>query len=313
MLKLSSLLTNPWVRYAVTAVLLTLIVLKVHPERVFNAVGSANLVYLVLALALTLPFLYLKVVRWHVMLEVAGIRATFSEATFSLIAGMGFALVTPARLGEIVRGAYLRDSQKLKIAGLVLVDKAFDVLVLVILSAAGAWTTIGWWAGAGLLCAALVGLLVVYRPREAHARARRISSRLPGTAKIDSVLSGLEALSPATTTFFLALTALSFAVVLLQFGLILLSWRSWSPDIVFLTFPLVVLTNVLPITIGGLGVREGAAVLLLGHYGVSPAHAALAAFLMFTVNTALPGLIGAALTPAVKLTSPTPGINPEPP
>jgi uncharacterized membrane protein YbhN (UPF0104 family) len=77
-----------------------------------------------------------------------------------------------------------------------------------------------------------------------------------------------------------------------------MSWRSWSLDIVVLTFPLVVLTNVLPITIGGLGVREAAAAALLSHYGVSPADAALAALLMFGINTALPGIVGATLLPA---------------
>jgi hypothetical protein len=131
----------------------------------------------------------------------------------------------------------------------------------------------------------------------------RSSRKLPGRAALGRALESLEALSPRATTSYLVFTALSFAVVLVQFGLILLSWRAWSFDIVFLTFPLVILTNVLPITVGGLGVREGAAVLLLHHYGVSGAHAALAAFLMFFINTALPGFVG-ALLPA-----PTPRAN----
>jgi uncharacterized membrane protein YbhN (UPF0104 family) len=84
-----------------------------------------------------------------------------------------------------------------------------------------------------------------------------------------------------------------------------MSWRSPSFDIVFLTFPLVILTNVLPLTVGGLGIREGAAAALLSHYGVPTAEAALAAFLMFAINTALPGLVGALLLPALPGRSPT--------
>ena len=97
---------------------------------------------------------------------------------------------------------------------------------------------------------------------------------------------------------YLLLTLLAFGVVLLQFGVILLSWRSWSLDVVFLTFPLVILTNILPLTIAGLGIREAAAIALLAHYGVSPGHAFLAAFLMFALNTAFPGIAGAAFLPA---------------
>jgi uncharacterized membrane protein YbhN (UPF0104 family) len=128
----------------------------------------------------------------------------------------------------------------------------------------------------------------------------RLPVRIPLKSRIERVAISLESLSPASTTTFLALTLLSFLVVLVQFGIILLSWRSWSLDIVFLTFPLVVLTNVLPITIGGLGVREAAAAVLLGHYGVSQSHAVLAALLMFALNTALPGIVGALVLPFVS-------------
>jgi uncharacterized membrane protein YbhN (UPF0104 family) len=280
------------------------VILKIHPERVLGALGSANPAYLALALALTVPFLYLKTLRWHAMLEAAGVNATFGEAALSLVAGMGLALVTPARLGEIARAAYLRDSQKLKIAGLVMVDKAFDVLVLVILSITGAWALIGPWAGAGFLLTGACAIVIAFRPRSSHRLALRLTAGAPWSGKIDRVLSSLEVLSPISTSLFLLLTTLSFAVVLVQFGLILLSWKAWSLGIVFLTLPLVILTNVLPITIGGLGVREGVAALLLVRYGVSPAHAALAAFLMFLINTALPGLVGAVLTPALPSTPP---------
>jgi uncharacterized membrane protein YbhN (UPF0104 family) len=117
------------------------------------------------------------------------------------------------------------------------------------------------------------------------------------------VWDSLASLSPRVTTIFLSLTVAAFVVVLLQFAVILLSWRGWSPDIVILTFPLVILTNVLPITIGGLGVREAASAILLSHFGVPPSEAALAAFLMFGINTALPGLLGAALLPPAAVPS----------
>lgn len=290
---------NRWARLSATAILLLFVILKVHPERLVSAAGSANPACLLLALVLTGPFLYVKAARWHAMLRAGGIETTFGEATTSLVAGMGLALITPARVGEVARAAYLRDNRKLKIAGLVLVDKSFDVLVLVVLSIPGAWALLGPIPGIGLLGLACIGLLMVYRPRSVHRWATRVSSRLPGSGKLDRVLSSLEALTPRMTTLYLLLTGASFAVVLLQFELILLSWRAWSFEIVFYTFPLVVLTNVLPITIGGLGVREGAAVILLGHYGVSSAHAALSAFLMFGINTALPGIVGAALMPVL--------------
>jgi len=295
---LRDLYANRWARYALTFVLLGLVVVRVRPQHLAAAIASARPQYLSLALALTLPFLALKALRWHVMLQRAAVDATFGEAFRSLVGGMGLALVTPARLGELVRVAYLRDGQKWKIGGLVMIDKAFDVLALCGLSIAGAWVLLGPAAGAAFGLATIVGLALVYEPRPLAAGLQGVSSRGPFRSQLQRVWSSLESLSPRATTVYLLLTLLAFAVVLLQFGVILLSWRSWSPDVVFLTFPLVILTNVLPLTIGGLGIREAAAVALLGHYGVSPAHAFLAAFLMFAINTALPGIAGAALLPA---------------
>lgn len=290
--------SNAWIRYGLTLLLLAVVAIKVQPEHLATAAQSANPALLIAALAITVPFLYCKIVRWHLMMRAAGVDATFGEASVSLVGGMGLALVTPARLGELVRMAYIRDPQKLKIGGLVLLDKGFDVLVLAGLSVVGAWRLLGTGAGMLMLLATLVGLAAVYWPRPVHAFLTHASSRLPLREKSLRVLDSLESLSPRTTTVFLALTVCSFLLVLVQFGLILMSWRSWSLDIVALTFPLVILTNVLPITIGGLGVREAAAAALLSHYGVPPAEAALAALLMFGINTALPGIIGATLLPA---------------
>jgi glycosyltransferase 2 family protein len=294
---LGRLYGNRWVRYALTLTLASLVVVKVQPQHLVRALGSARPQYVAIALVLTFPFLYLKAMRWHAMLRAAGIEVDFWNAAQSLIAGMGLALVTPARLGELVRVAYVDDPRRMKIGGLVMIDKGFDVLVLSGLSVAGAGALIGAWAAAALAVATLLGLAGVYWPHPITSFLGQMSARSRHETRLVRLWSSLDSLRPASTSYFLALTLLAFGVVLLQFGFILLSWKSWSLGVVFLTFPLVVLTNVLPITIGGLGLREGAAALLLGHFGVSAADAALAAFLMFALNTALPGLVGALLPP----------------
>jgi len=296
---------NRWARYAITLALLALVIAKVNPQRLLASLQSARPDYVALALLLTVPFLYLKALRWHLLLRAGAIHASFLESAISLIGGMGLGLVTPARIGELIRAAYLRDPRKLKIGGLVMIDKGLDVLVLAALSVPGAWRLLGPLAGVAFLVVTIVGLCLVYSPGRLLIWLRAVSFRFPPRARLERVWSSLESLSTRATTTYLVLTALSFVVVLLQFGLILLSWRSWSFSVVALTFPLVILTNVLPLTIGGLGIREAAAVVLLGHYGVPPAHAALAAFLMFAINTALPGMAGALLLPPAAAGSAT--------
>lgn len=300
MLALRRLLRNPWVRYGLTVLLLTVVALKLHPQTLVAAARSAQPAQILAALVLTVPFLYCKALRWYLMLQAASVDATFGEALVSLIGGMGLALVTPARLGELVRVAYLRDPQKLKIGGLVMIDKGLDVLVLCGLAIPGAWALLGPVAGLAFVAATVAGMFVVYKPTRVHALLTRWTDRTRQRVaeRLHRIWASLESLSPRSTTVFLALTLLSFVVVLVQFGIILSDWRAPTLGLVLLTFPLVILTNVLPVTVGGLGVREGAAALLLAHYGVPAADAVLAALLMFTINTALPGVAGALLLPA---------------
>lgn len=298
MARIVSLYGNRWVRYLVTAVFVAIVIFAAHPGRLLSAAASVNPAYLVLALVLTVPFLLCKIARWYLMLRAARIDATPREAAVSLVGGMGLALVTPARLGEVVRVAYLRDPQKMRIGGLVMLDKGFDVLVLAALSIAGAWKLLGAAWGVALTAVVLAGLVFVFASRWFSEPVAGRLHRLPGGEKMVRALGALESLQPAATIAYLGLTLLSFVIVLVQFGILLLNWHGWDLSLSVLTFPLVVLANVLPITVAGLGVREGLAALLLAHYGVSTSHAVLAAFLMFAINTGLPGVIGAFLLPA---------------
>jgi uncharacterized membrane protein YbhN (UPF0104 family) len=63
------------------------------------------------------------------------------------------------------------------------------------------------------------------------------------------------------------------------------------------------------VTVGGLGTREGASVLVLSLYHIPEAAALSATLLSFILNTLLPGVIGLLLAPAIS----TGGRQSEPP
>ncbi len=286
-------------RIAATIILLAIVVYRSQPQHLAAAAGRLGILSLLVAAALTLPFLYLKALRWQVMLRYAGSETKFGEAAISLIGGMGLALITPARLGEVARVAFLRDTRKLRLSGLVLLDKLFDVLVLVILSIPGAWLLISPIFALILAIVGLAGLALTLAPQLLHGLRNTLSRRVPLGGRTAEILGAIDGLSPGATLIYLGLTLGAFLVVILQFAIILHGARNVSPSAAFDTFPLVILTNILPLTIGGLGIREGAAILLLRHFHIAAALAAISAFAMFFLNTALPGLVG-ALIPAFR-------------
>lgn len=291
-----SLATSRLVRLAATVGLVAVIVWRSEPQRLAGSFGRIGVTDILAALALTIPFLILKALRWQLILRNARVEATFVEAMVSLVGGMALALITPARLGEIARVAYLRDNRKLRLSALVLLDKFFDVLALVLLAVAGAWVLLGPIVGTIFALGAVVGLCFVYRPQLFGPVVGLLERKLPLAGRTREVMSSLEPLTPVATSGYLAISLAAFAIVIAQFAIILHGPAPHlNPDASILTFPLVVLTNVVPLTIAGLGIREGASVLLLGHYHVSVAVASVAAFMMFVVNTAVPGFVGALL------------------
>lgn len=290
---LERLITSRTLRVVATLVLVAVIVWRSQPQHLVSAAGRLGPSSIVVAALLTLPFLYFKTLRWLYILRFGGSEARFADAAISLLGGMGIALLTPARVGEVARIAYLRDNRKLRLSGLVLLDKFFDVEVLVLLSAIGAWEIISWGLGALLLLMGVAGLVFAFFPRVFRRPIELIERRMPFGGRTKEVFSALDSLSPPATILYLVLTVAAFAIVILQFGVILHGATNVSPRIALLTFPLVILTNIVPLTIAGLGLREGASILLLGHFHVNAALAAISAFTMFFLNTALPGLAGA--------------------
>ncbi len=69
--------------------------------------------------------------------------------------------------------------------------------------------------------------------------------------------------------YYQVLAILSACVAIIQCYLLVNAFQPADFSTVFFTFPLIILTNIVPVTISGLGVREGAAVLLLPQFGVS--------------------------------------------
>jgi hypothetical protein len=288
-----------WVRYSLTAVLLAAILWKVNPKQFWDTGHNLDVANLVAAMSLTVPFLILKALRWHALLRAGSCRASFSESFISLIGGMGVALLTPARIGELARAAYLSEPRKMRVGALVMVDKVYDVIVLALLAVPGAWLLVNPLLALVFAAIGLGGVYLAMRPSGLRT-AFRLARPLPYYKKIDDVMGRFAQFPGRVGLLCLAYTLGSFLIVLAQYWIILRAWNVGTLDVVVYCFPMVVLSNAVPLTVAGLGTREGLAILLLNHYNIARSIAGTSAFLMFFMNTALPGVIGAVVTPFMR-------------
>lgn len=252
------------------------------------------------AAALALLFTFLKALKWQrLVAAAAGEGSSLADAAKSYLVGMAGGLLTPGRVGEIARAVFLEKHERGLIAYLVAVDRVFEVAAVVLLAVPG----IVFYANplAGATAGILLGMLLMSLvwpefPLRCLQRLLPQSGRFAVVQeKVARMVPQLQAISPGIKLRQMGLALLSYGVVILQFHSLLSNYHSSRLWTAVLAQPLIMLTNILPFTIGGLGIREGAAIALLAPFGVPRAPAVSSALMLFFLNTALPALAGAVL------------------
>jgi uncharacterized membrane protein YbhN (UPF0104 family) len=222
---------------------------------------------------------------------------TLASCVRAQYAGLAANLGLPGLAGgDLVRGAYLAPSAGLgRVAAASVLDRVLDTLTLVVLIAVALPI-----AGAPPAIAAIVGdMWIVLSVLAASIAAFVLAIRLPFVrrvvARIAPAWTGLTARPGALG----AAVAISFVV---QPAFVLTNvWLARQVGVEsglaawFVAWPLSKLVAVLPISLGGIGVREAVLVSLLTPYG-APGDAVLASGLLWQGVLAASGIGGLVLT-----------------
>jgi len=255
-----------------TVVLLGLLVRQFAGVAEFvTTVKSARPELLALAFALACVCLLMITLRWVQALAAIGHRVAFGRGLNAVLAAWPISVVIPSRAGDFARALMVRDSVPLLAgAGSVLVEKAVDIHTL-LLCALAAGLSLGLWnqsAFIGALLAALwSGLLLILRGRERLLRMRFFRSHAD---KIEQLYRAFELLL-ARPGRIATISAISLLVRLLTVGVVytLLAAVGVSIDFVRLVAAWLVATlaGLFPVTIGGMGTRDGAFMFLVNGQG----------------------------------------------
>jgi uncharacterized protein (TIRG00374 family) len=258
-------------------------------------------------LALVTALRILSAYRWFVLLRSGrpdlSLMSIVRISVISVFAGT----FLPGGVGsEAIRiyGAARASSDLALAFSSAVVERAFGLVALLIMVAAGLSLgptglpeALRTWSIAGLLGVAIgAWLMMARRPRAC------ITSWLAGWPILAPVNERLRKLYARMDLFAgsSVLTSSFLLAFLLQFGRVLaalLAARALHLDVAFANLlvivPVAMLVSILPVSIGGLGLREGTMVSLLGMVGVAPAAGlALSVLLLATgfVST-LPGAV----------------------
>ncbi len=241
--------------------------------------------------------------KWKTLLN-PGINVSFSTALKGTLIGTSFSMLTPNRTGDFMgRATVLLAEQRIKGSAYTLFANASQLLVSIILGLLG---TLTWLIAQhkipfplfaiGVVTCIVVLLLVLYfKPRI----FQQAISRIPFLGKRFTAHGGTAAkLTTSKLSKTLALSCLRFVVFSTQY-LVLLKLFGHTSDILSLYIGIAatyfVTTLVPSISLAELGIREVSALIFLDPNHLFSAPVALATFVLWIINIALPALAGAWL------------------
>ncbi|MBN1349331.1 flippase-like domain-containing protein [candidate division KSB1 bacterium] len=297
-------------KISIAALLLFVLVRNIQLQTIREALFKADFLFIASAVLLLIPNFFIQGLKWHYLLKLSKPAATYVEALKSLLAGFALGFVTPGRVGEFGRAIFVKDSNRLQVVGLTMIDKLFSMLIILMLGAFAIFFFFGIWMHSKLtpvfalvsLAASLITSLIVLFPDGMKKAGFKILPRLPFTEKIELILSGLNGFHRNQALFLLALNFLFYAIYLTQFYLLLSAFDVFSPVEGYIILSSTIFAkSLLPISFGDLGIRESAAVYFVTHIGGEESTAFNASILMFLINIVLPSLIGFGLVMGEKV------------
>ncbi|MEB3187517.1 MAG: lysylphosphatidylglycerol synthase transmembrane domain-containing protein [bacterium] len=291
----------PWKRglqIAVTAVAVVFILRVADPARVAGVLTRVQPAWLLAAIGLWAGIQALAILKWQAANALQGVHASLAVTARAHLVGMFFNTFLPSSFGgDAVRAYQLarRSGRTAGSVGSVIVDRFLSLHALLV-AAGGAVLGLPALRQAvsmpTLVAVSLAGTAPFFMPLLlTRSPLSRLVGRLPGLA---SVLEAFVAPGAARRTGTLYLMALVMQVL----NALMHVWicRSLGLDVpaayVMGFVPVMVLIGSLPVSVNGLGLREGALVYFLGRAGV-PAAEALAVGFLSLLMLLLAGAVGA--------------------
>ena len=269
MTRLRKLAGSFWIRALVSFGLLGLVISQVDLSGGASRLSHGRWGWFVAAVVALFVSFLIAARRWALFLEAARVGGAVSDAVRAYLIGAFTTNFLPTQFGGDLTRAWLagRQGTRIRAATTVVVDRATAIACLIVV----AWLAyaadpahvpsdlvVALAVASGALAgAALVAVLLARRLAEARSAARACVRR--------GVLSRTVALGLA----FQALVALVLWLVAQSIALRV------PFSVLAVTLPVVLLLSAAPVSIAGLGVREGSFVLLLGQAGVSATDATL--------------------------------------
>lgn len=282
-----------------TVALVWILFKKVGVNELKETLLLGDIRFVLLGFGFGIGFTLLKSYKWHYFVKRFTPGSGFKETFISYLVGLGIGIITPARAGELSRALYIKAPDKLSLVMLVLLDKFIDFCAVYLLASLGVFFFFGTYFFMIYLIVFIIIAYLFYKPIFFSKTLTRVFPRL--SKKVSYFFDGLTHLDSKCLYINFFLSVGVYLIVICEIYYLILSFSSVSLKAAVIGYPLVMMVNLLPVTIGGIGVREGASAIVFSNLMVSARSAINASFLTFVFNTLIPALFGGLFLSKIKL------------
>jgi uncharacterized protein (TIRG00374 family) len=290
----------------ISAGLLAYLVIAIDYKSIFNAIKEANILLILIVLGLGVINILLQYLKWKLTCSKILNENSGKKILSSLFYGFSGGIITPLRVGEFFgRAISFKDKPFSIVTIATLIDKFFPLMIVTSLGAVSSLLFIYYYFEVSfyITAALFITLFSSFYLFAILALNERFwdsmfFSRLKKIKSFNNFITQVKSLKSLDKNFFTRMTGLSFlfyACYLVQFAILVLSFSHNFNFLEYIWAGMMMVfakTVIPPISLGELGIREGASVFFLSQFGETASTAFNASIFLFLINLLLPSVVG---------------------
>ena len=292
------------IKFLIACIAILFILKRIHLHEVKAAFQNPhNTWFLLLAITMVIPNILLHWYRWHFLLKLIHPNIKKIDSAASYFGGLVVGFVTPGRIGEFGRSLFIKEIDKLQALGMVLIDKIYAFLPIVV---GGVWSLfilisnqIGhdafllWPISLIALVITILSLWLGLHPGWLRTSFYNLSLFLPLKDKIKRIIHCMDHFKVSHGRQYTILSFGVYCIYILQYCFLALAFESIPYVHTFAATAATMLTKtLLPVSFADIGIREGAAIYFFMKLHAAKVTAFVSSILLFIINIVFPTCLG---------------------
>jgi uncharacterized protein (TIRG00374 family) len=286
--------------------LLTYLVLKVNVNEILGALRDANITLIAVTALLAFLNIYLQFLKWKITCGYILNEKSNKKIWLSLFYGFSGGVFTPARIGEYFgRAAAFKDKSLIKVAVATFIDKVFPLMAVAGFGALASILFIHYYyhvsaylTGSLFILTFIllyVAYLIAMDPKFWNSVLFTRINKSRHMKKLFNNLQILRELDRIYTTQMVVISIAFYTCFILQYALLAAAFSGHNNFIHYIWAGNLVMfakTIIPPVSLGELGIREGASVFFLHIFGEVKSAGFNSSIFLFLINMLIPSVIG---------------------